>query len=282
MVGPFKDDIPGRQSVSVLRLVQHVQAVAGDRPQVARRTRGRTAIVALGRRVPRLVHRRHHGRSRARLRRRTGDQSRHHHGEHLPDGPDRTGRRARRLRLPRRGHLGVLRGHRLGRPAAGRPVQRVHGHDCAALPRRDVDGGARPSPAHGGGPIRRPGADGVVALLPRARAARLSGQRAHAAAQRQRRARCRAARRLPVRRRGRMVRNRHRDRRAVAGATPRARRPGVGGGARVRDACRTARAARPDRSRAHRVHGTTRTARADGTLCRPPACPQAWCSDRAI
>ena len=94
---------------------------------------------------------------------------------HVPDRSDRTGRAARRLRLPRRRGERLLRDHRLGRPSTGRPVQRLHRHDRAALPDDGAAGRARSPPPHRRGPVHRPGADGVVAALPRARAARRAG-----------------------------------------------------------------------------------------------------------
>ena len=72
--------------------------------------------------------------ARARLRRRPGAEPGHHHGHDVPDGPGRSGRRAGRLRLPRRRGERLLRGHRLGRPPARRAVQRLHRHDRPALP----------------------------------------------------------------------------------------------------------------------------------------------------
>ena len=73
----------------------------------------------------------------------------------------------RRLRLPRRRRQRVLRDHRVGRPPAGRAVQRVHRHRRAAVPDHHAAGRARPPPPHRRGPVHRPGADGVGAALPR-------------------------------------------------------------------------------------------------------------------
>ena len=121
----------GDQPLPVLRVVQHVEAVAAAEPQAPRRPRPRQAAAGVVRRRPRLVHRRHDGRARPRLRRRPPAQPGHHHGDDVPARPDRPGRPPRRLRLPRRRGERVLRDHRLGRPPAGRSVQRLHRHHRA-------------------------------------------------------------------------------------------------------------------------------------------------------
>ena len=76
LVGPFKDNIPGVNRCQFFALLQHLEAVAGAQPEAPRGSRGRQAADRLGGRLSRLVHRRHHGRSRPRLRRRARDQSR--------------------------------------------------------------------------------------------------------------------------------------------------------------------------------------------------------------
>ena len=74
------------------------------------------------------------------------------------------------------------------------------------------------------------------------------------AAQRQRRPRPLPARRVPVRRRRRVVRDRRRDRRAVGRAAAGARRAVLGDGSGARHAGRAAGQRRADRRRARRVH----------------------------
>ncbi len=150
LVGPFKDNVAGPNrcqffasfNTSKLSLALNLKMPEGF--EVAKR------LVALGGRLPRLVHGRHDRGSRPRLRGRSRDQPVDHHGEHVPPRADRAGRLARRIRLSRRRDLGLLRDHRLGRPSARRSVQRLHGHDRAALSRRDADGSARSSPAERG------------------------------------------------------------------------------------------------------------------------------------
>ena len=119
--------------------------------------------------------------ARPRLRRRPRAEPGHHHGHDVPARADGPGRQARRLRLPRRRGQRLLRDHRLGRPPAGRAVQRLHRHHRAALPGDRAAGRARPPPPHRRGPVHRPGADGVGAALPRARAARRPGRPASSA-----------------------------------------------------------------------------------------------------
>ena len=60
---PFKDDVAGHQPLSVLRRLQHLEALAPARPQAPRRPRHREAPARVGRRLPRLVHRGHDGRA---------------------------------------------------------------------------------------------------------------------------------------------------------------------------------------------------------------------------
>ena len=179
--------------------------------------------------------------------------------------------------------LGLLRGHRLGRPAARRSVQRLHRHHRAALSRRRADRGARPSPAHRRGPVHRPGADGIGAVLPRPRAARPPGQRP--------RPRAAPATTTPD--------AAPHDAYPCAGddewcaiavetdAQWRALRhalgdPAMGGGPRARHRRRPPRPRARHRPRARRAHrrATSRASSCSG--CRRPASRPAWCSARAI
>ena len=220
-----------RQPLPVLRLVQHVEAVPAARPQAPRRQRHRPPAARVVRHLPRLVHRRDDGRPRPRLRRRPGAEPRHHHGHDVPPRAVRPGSQARRLRLPRGGGQRLLRDHGLGRPPAGRTVQRLHRHHRAALPDHRPAGRARPPPADRRGAVHRPGADGVGAALPRARAARRPGVRsARPAAPATTIRTTRPHDAYPCAGDGPVVRDRRRDRRPVAGAAPGAGRPGVGDG----------------------------------------------------
>ena len=219
LVGPFKDDIAGINRCQFFGVVQHVEAVAAARPQAPRRQRRRPAAAGVVRRRARLVHRRHDGQPRPRLRRRPRAQPGHHHGHDLPVRPDRPGRPARRLRLPRRRGERLLRDHRLGRPPAGRPVQRLHRHDRAALPDRrccSPRSTTAAAPARGSSSTRRRWSRRCTSSprscstcsCPGVSARRNGNHDPHR----------RAARRLPVRRRRPVVRDRRRVRRAVAGA----------------------------------------------------------------
>ncbi len=141
------------------------------------------------------------------------------------------------------------------RPPGG-SVQRLHRHDRAALSRRDADGRARPSPPHRRGPVHRSGADGVVAVLPRARSCstiRCSGRMPAARRQRRRRPPRRTTpTRAPATTSG--ARSPSRPTRSGAALRRRPRRSRVGDGARARHGGRATRAPRGDRPRARRVH----------------------------
>ena len=174
LVGPFKDDVAGHQPLPVLRArstrrscrcssnLKHPEGL-----EVAKRLLA-WADVCLDSFTAGTMDA-----ARPRLRRGARAEPGHHHGEHVPDGTDRPGRAARRLRLPRRRRSAASTRSPAGTTAPpARSVQRLHRHDRAALPRRDADRRARPPPPHRRGPVHRPGADGVGAALPRARAAR--------------------------------------------------------------------------------------------------------------
>ena len=251
---------PRRQPLPVLRLVQHVQAVVAAATEAPDRPRPRAPPAGLVRHRPRLLHRRDDGRPRPRVRRRPRAEPEHHHGHDVPDGPGRAGVPARRLRLPRRGGQRVLRDHRLAGPPAGGAVQRLHRHRRPAVPHHRAARRPRPPPAHRRGPVHRPGADGVGAALPRPGAARRPGVGAQRPARRQPRSGARAARRLPVHRPRRVVRDRRRDGRAVAGAPDRDRLAGLGDGPGAGDGRGPDRPPRRDRRRPRRVHRRPRVA----------------------
>ena len=168
LVGPFKDDVPGINrcqffgafNTSKLSLQLNLKHPEGQ--AVARRLLA-WCDIALDSFSAGTMER-----ARSRLRDRPRPQPRDHHGYHVSPRPVRTGGQAGRLRIPRRCHQRLLRDHRMGRPAAGRSLQRLHRHDRAAIPDDRSAGRAGPSPAHRRGSVHRPGPDGIGPALHRA------------------------------------------------------------------------------------------------------------------
>ena len=123
------------------------------------------------------------------------------HGVELPDGPDRSAGHAGRLRDDGGRHLRLVQHHRLARPAAGRPVLRLHRlrgppHVPVLPPRR-----RRAPPHHRRRAVHRPVPGRGLPPSAVSGAARLHGQRPGGRAGRQRRPGLRPPRGLPRRRR---------------------------------------------------------------------------------
>ena len=246
---PFRDGVPGVGPQRLLRRPQLQQALDLPGPARPGGPRPRAATDRGQRRRGQQLHPGHHGPARARLRRGPRGPAGHRLPRDADAGRLRPAPRLPRLRPVDRGRGRGVRPVRLSRPAPGRHRHQLPGPRAQPAARRDR--GARRAaapPPHRPGLLHRAGPAGVDGQRDRPRAGRRGG-RARGRAGRQRRPGRRAARRLPVRRPGPVVRDRGDRRRPVARPGPGAGLPGVGRGLRHpgRPARRPGPAGRPDR-----------------------------------